>query len=159
MVTSESKLSRGTKKSMLTWAHYRFRQRLLWKGEQSKSCKVILVTEEYTSKTCGACGAINSNLGSKKEFKCPACEVEMDRDNNGARNILIKFLTESNAHHNKNEPVKQPSEDLASKFKGYLWPNPQKRQGQSEHQPKTAGVHCSAKISLVLSSQSSSSDM
>jgi transposase len=50
-----------------------------------------LVSEEYTSKTCGGCGSLNC-VGGSKEYKCE-CGVDIDRDMNGARNILIKSLT------------------------------------------------------------------
>lgn len=33
-------------------------------------CRVVLVTERWTSKTCGACGGINFGLGSAKTFRC-----------------------------------------------------------------------------------------
>src|SRR5215469_8588846 len=79
---------------MLTWSHFRFRIFLLHKIREYKYCKVIECTEEYTSKTCGHCGQINDKLGGSKTFRCDSCKVEMDRDANGARNILLKLLTE-----------------------------------------------------------------
>ena len=79
---------------MLTWSHFRFRMFLLHKIREYKYCKVIECTEEYTSKTCGHCGQINDKLGGSKTFRCDLCKVEMDRDANGARNILLKLLTE-----------------------------------------------------------------
>ena len=56
--------------------------------------RVKLCTEEYTSVTCGQCGALNKGLGTSKDFLCPACGEACDRDANGARNILLKALTE-----------------------------------------------------------------
>jgi putative transposase len=79
-----------TARSMLTWAHYRFRTFLTHKAlERGK--EVVVVTEEYTSKTCGACGHMNAKFSSKV-FKCAACGIEMDRDANGARNIFLKHI-------------------------------------------------------------------
>ena len=83
-----------TARSMYTWAHYRFRQRLLSKAREYPDCSVLIRGEEYTSKTCGNCGHLNYNLGSGKAFSCPTCSCVFDRDANGARNILIKTLTE-----------------------------------------------------------------
>lgn len=77
-----------TARSMLTWAHYRFRQTLLARARLS-GCVVKLVTEEYTSKTCGRCGKIHDKLGGQKTFRCPSCGHEVDRDANGARNIAL----------------------------------------------------------------------
>ena len=53
---------------------------------------MYVVTEEYTSKTCGACGHLHDKLGGNKRFRCPKCNALFDRDWNAARNILIKFL-------------------------------------------------------------------
>ena len=38
-------------------------------------------------------GHIHTSLGSNKVFHCPQCGLTIDRDMNGARNILIRFLT------------------------------------------------------------------
>ena len=76
-------------------SHYKFRERLIRKGEEN-NCHVLLCTEHWTSKTCGRCGEINKDLGNKKVFSCPKCNLILDRDINGARNVLIKTLTEIN---------------------------------------------------------------
>lgn len=83
------RLAHSTAWAMLTWSHYRF-QRLLLSICDSHGCELFLVTEEYTSKTCSGCGWMNANLGGAKEFNCPSCGLRLDRDVNGARNILIK---------------------------------------------------------------------
>ena len=84
-----------TARSMLTWSHFRFRQCLVNKAREFPHCRVILCTEEYTSKTCGACGHLHQRLGGNKIFRCPVCHLVVDRDVNGARNILIKHLSQS----------------------------------------------------------------
>src|SRR5438874_13211852 len=66
------KIHSKTARQMMTWSHYRFRQYLLHKSREYPWCKVVICTEEYTSKTCGCCGVINRNLGSSKTFKCPS---------------------------------------------------------------------------------------
>ena len=82
-----------TARMMLTWSHFRFRQYLLHKVREYPWCRVIICTEEYTSKTCGCCGHIHRKLGGSKVFRCPSCTAELDRDINGARNILLRYLT------------------------------------------------------------------
>jgi putative transposase len=82
-----------TARMMLTWSHFRFRQFLLHKVREHPWCQVIICTEEYTSKTCGHCGHIHQKLGGSKVFCCPNCKSELDRDINGARNILLRYLT------------------------------------------------------------------
>ena len=56
--------------------------------------KVTIVTEEYTTKTCTNCGSIG-NCGSNRIFHCKNCKVSLDRDDNGSRNIMIKYFTET----------------------------------------------------------------
>jgi putative transposase len=89
------KIHSKTARQMMTWSHYRFRQYLLHKSREYPWCKVVICTEEYTSKTCGCCGVINKNLGSSKTFRCPSCGATIDRDVNGARNVLLKYITEN----------------------------------------------------------------
>jgi putative transposase len=84
-----TKLHSKVARSMLTWAHYRFKSFLKCKAEEY-SCNLIEVNEAYTSKTCSACGRI-SNIGSKKVLKC-SCGTVIDRDFNGARGIFLKNL-------------------------------------------------------------------
>lgn len=77
---------------MVTWSHFKFRQRLFQKAEETSHCIVHEVTEEDTSRTCGNpdCGRINYKLGGNKTFVCVYCNWTIDRDMNGARNILLK---------------------------------------------------------------------
>jgi len=87
------RIGRKTARAMLGWSHYRFKQRLLNKTREYPWCKVISCDEHFTSRTCGNCGFLHQKLGSSKTFKCPKCKVEMDRDINAARNILLRYLT------------------------------------------------------------------
>ena len=73
-------------------SHYTFRQRLKAKCEEY-NVEFMEVDESYTSKTCGWCGNLNNKLGSSKVFNCPSCGITVDRDINGARNIMIKGLS------------------------------------------------------------------
>lgn len=77
-------------RSMATWSHYKFQQKLLEQAHR-KGVKVLIANESYTSKTCGVCGELN-NIGSSKTFNCKSCGIMMDRDVNGARNILLRAL-------------------------------------------------------------------
>lgn len=80
-------------RQLLTWSHYRFRQRLLHKQKEYPWCRVILTDEAYTSKTCGKCGHIHKTLGGNKVFKCPSCKHQAERDIHAARNIWLRFLS------------------------------------------------------------------
>lgn len=83
------KLYSKVARNMLTFAHFRFKQHLKYKAEEL-GCKVYEVNEAYTSKTCSYCGKLQ-DIKSKNIFNC-SCGTEVDRDYNGARNILLRAL-------------------------------------------------------------------
>ncbi|UPR04258.1 putative IS605 transposase [Chloropicon primus] len=78
---------------LLTLRHYAFRTYLASKVLLHGS-ELAIVTEEYTSKTCGRCGHIKENLGGAEVYKCQECGFKCGRDANGSRNILLKHLWE-----------------------------------------------------------------
>lgn len=80
-----------TRRALADLSHFTFRLRLA--QSSSKLSKVILCNEAYTSKTCTNCGTINSKLGGKKVFACSSCKLIIDRDLNGARNVLLRVLS------------------------------------------------------------------
>ncbi len=73
-------------------SHYTFKQRLLYKST-IKKCKVYIVNEAYTSKTCSNCGSLK-DIGKDEIYVCDnkSCNVIIGRDINAARNILIKYI-------------------------------------------------------------------
>jgi putative transposase len=82
---------RITKRMLL--AYYQFKVRLQEKCVQDGN-RLEICTEEYTSKTCGQCGNIKNDLKKQEVYKCIKCGLEVDRDTNGARNIMIKVMNE-----------------------------------------------------------------
>jgi putative transposase len=85
------KLKNKTARAMMTWAFYQFSQTLEHLCFRYGS-KLVRITEEYTSKTCTKCGYVHRKLGSSKNFKCPNCGYEIDRDFNGALGIFLKAM-------------------------------------------------------------------
>ena len=92
----QRKINSKTVRGMVTWSHFRFRQRLLHKVRAYKGRNVIVCDEAYTSKTCGQCGLLHQQLGGSKTFACPSWKVVVDRGVNGARTILLRYLTLQN---------------------------------------------------------------
>ncbi|CAM0041236.1 transposase [Vibrio phage F88] len=83
-------IRRNTVRQMLDLNHYSFKLRLKWYAK--KYGKVIVdCNEAYTSKTRSWDGSIDDKLGSSKVIRGDGFSV--DRDINGARNILLKHLT------------------------------------------------------------------
>jgi putative transposase len=68
---------------------------LQWSAFRRPGKEVLAVDEAFTTKTCGLCGTINDHVAAAKIFGCaePTCGVQIDRDVNGARNILLRELT------------------------------------------------------------------
>jgi putative transposase len=85
------KIGRKTARAMMTWSFYKFRKCIENKARTTGS-KVCIVSEAYTTKTCGRCGRMHDKIGGNKEFKCPSCGVVMGRDENAPRNILLRNL-------------------------------------------------------------------
>jgi len=85
------RLHRKTNRELLGLQHYLFKQRLKASLKLDSYSNVIDVTEEYTSKTCGQCGSLKK-IGGSETYKCSNCGLVIDRDVNGARNILLKHL-------------------------------------------------------------------
>ena len=51
--------------------------------------RLIKVNPAYTTRTCSRCGHVGEGIPLKQRmFRCPVCGLEMDRDQNAARNIL-----------------------------------------------------------------------
>lgn len=90
ILTKKCRLNKNVKYTLGCLSHFSFRQHL-----QNKSleygCELKIITEEYTSLTCTNCGVI-SNKYNKRLKICDNCNLCIDRDYNGARNILIKNL-------------------------------------------------------------------
>lgn len=86
-------LAKTSNFNLLNLQHYKFKERLKFKCSKN-NCKLTIVTEEYTSKTCTKCGTLN-DVGSSEIFKCNKCQLIIDRDYNGARNIYLKSETKN----------------------------------------------------------------
>jgi transposase len=73
-------------------SHYKLRMRCKDRAETLEGKYVIEVGEPGTSRTCGHCGHWHQGLGGSRVFRCPKCQVEIDRDVNGARNNLLATI-------------------------------------------------------------------
>jgi putative transposase len=79
-------------RSLLTWCHHQFRQRLRDAAALTQGrCRVLAVTERNSTRTCSCCGCVNPAVGASKEFHCinTQCRAVLHRDINAARNIFV----------------------------------------------------------------------
>lgn len=79
-------------RNMLSLSHYAFRQKLISRAKQTRN-RIYVLNESYTSMTCGNCGSLKEDLKGKKTYKCDKCKMKLDRDINGARNIMIRLYS------------------------------------------------------------------
>lgn len=79
-----------TKRVANAMAFYQFVQRLKYKCE-SKRINFQLINEYLTSKLCSGCGEKNE-VGGDKIYECETCGIRIDRDVNGAKNIVMRGL-------------------------------------------------------------------
>lgn len=91
-MTSKNSI-KSVNRNLLQLKHYLYRQRLEAKCLIEK-CTIDVCTEEYTSQTCGQCGLL-TKVDKKDVYCCNNCNLIIDRDINGARNIAIKRLKET----------------------------------------------------------------
>jgi putative transposase len=84
------KISREVKNVLNMQSHYQFKKYLKAKAKEYKTI-VYDTTEEYTSQCCTKCGKLGKQYSQKREKECE-CGYKVDRDINGARNILIKSI-------------------------------------------------------------------
>lgn len=79
------KLARSLSDVALAELHRQLRYKQIWRGG-----KVVEIDRFYPStKTCSGCGYINESMTlSTRNWTCPSCGIEHDRDVNASRNIL-----------------------------------------------------------------------
>lgn len=78
-----------TKRVAGLYSVYQFKMKLKYKSKYTNT-EYKEVEENYTSKCCSNCGNYNKDLGTNKIYNCMKCGIVVDRDVNGAVNILIK---------------------------------------------------------------------
>ena len=86
----DRKIRSKTVRNMLSFAHYRFKEFLKHKAEETRKI-VVDVCEAYTSKTVSWTGEVVNIGGSKTIFSKMDGQI-MDRDINGARGIFLRAL-------------------------------------------------------------------
>ena len=79
--------NRCLSKSISDAAWSKFRQCLSHKAEEAGRI-LVAVNPAYTSQDCSACGHRLRKTLSMRQHVCPCCGLDMNRDENAARNIL-----------------------------------------------------------------------
>jgi putative transposase len=91
---AKRKIRSKSVRSMMTFSHYQFKKFLVCKAFEHG--KIVIETNEaYTSKTVSWTGEIVNNLGGAKVIRSKETGLQMDRDLNGARGILLRALVDT----------------------------------------------------------------
>lgn len=90
-MTQGSPLGSKVTRNMLTLSHGLFKDRLKYYCAL-KQRYLLITSEAYTTKTCGCCGHLQEMQGAKV-YHCSQCEMILDRDLNGARNLALRTLS------------------------------------------------------------------
>jgi IS605 OrfB family transposase len=86
-----SKMTAEMKELSYKLKFYEFRQRLKYKCAVN-GVKYKLIDEWGTSKMCTNCTHYDDNLGKKRTYNCSNCNINIDRDIVGGRNITMKGM-------------------------------------------------------------------
>lgn len=87
------KIAKKTVRQLYSLSQCRFREFLKHKaGELGSS--LAIVSERYTTMTCGSCGLLNV-VGGSEVYRCRFCGYIADRDINASRNILLKYISDN----------------------------------------------------------------
>ncbi len=86
-------IRKQTVRAMMAWASCTFRDRLIGMSRRYPGCHIIQLSEAYTSKCCRVCGFLHRKLGGNKVFACPSCSARYPRDDGGASNIFLRYMT------------------------------------------------------------------
>ena len=87
----KSILNSYNKRFAQSLSFYTLLQRLEFKC-RARNISLRIQDEYYTSKVCTNCAYKNDMLGGNEIFNCSSCNINIKRDYNGARNIMLKSL-------------------------------------------------------------------
>ncbi|GET41026.1 ISSoc7, transposase [Microseira wollei NIES-4236] len=79
------------------WGLYQFVEMLQYKCQLAGK-QFHTISERDTSKTCHRCGHTQDMPLHQRTYRCPGCSLKMDRDENSARNILLRYLARLEPH-------------------------------------------------------------
>lgn len=95
-IGSKTKANKTLNRRILSGSLGRFTEFLTYKAERIGK-RIIKIDESNTSKTCCKCGSKKRMTLDRREYICDKCGNIMNRDENSAVNIMVRFLqTRSN---------------------------------------------------------------
>jgi putative transposase len=90
-IVENDNINKMVKRVLSMYKMYSFKQKLIYKCRYL-GIKYKEVDEAYTSKSCCRCASVNNKLNGSEIFSCDKCNIVIDRDINGAINILQRSV-------------------------------------------------------------------
>lgn len=91
----DSNLMKMNKRIIQTISYYKLLERLKFKSLINNN-NLIIKEEWYTSKACTNCANKKDDLGGNSIYSCLNCNIKIDRDYNGCRNIFLSTIKSIN---------------------------------------------------------------
>jgi putative transposase len=90
-MASSDKTNNKLSRSLMNLSYHKFLLKLKNRCKEY-DIELVIRPEYYTSKTCGSCGNIKRDLKNADVYVCIKCNLRLDRDTNGARNIMLRNI-------------------------------------------------------------------
>jgi putative transposase len=90
-VASGTDKGRKTNQKLSQWARGQFERYVHYKVKRL-GCTSGHIAEDYSSRTCSACGQVQSSTPRGRAFCCFGCGVNVNRDANGGANICSRAM-------------------------------------------------------------------
>lgn len=87
------KLNTKDKQKMASLRLCELVDRLIMKTREIKNCKVEIVNEAFTTKTCSNCGEQKETINRNRVYECNKCGLSIDRDINASKNIMLRYFS------------------------------------------------------------------
>lgn len=87
------KLNKKDKQKLASLRHCELVDRLIMKTREIKNCKLEIVNEAFTTKTCSGCGEQKETINKNRVYECVKCGLEIDRDINASKNIMLRYFS------------------------------------------------------------------
>jgi putative transposase len=82
---------RKTNQKLSQWARGQFERYVEYKARRF-GCSTTHVPEDYSTRTCSACGHVHSSAPRGRVYRCSGCGASVNRDANGGANICSRAV-------------------------------------------------------------------
>ena len=92
IISNDSSIFNGLDKRIIqNLSFYSFLEKLKYKC-LTENVNLNIIDEHYTSKMCTSCRNLKKDLRGNKIYNCTTCNISINRNYNGSRNIFLKSI-------------------------------------------------------------------